>query len=117
MGFASRTLSIRESAPVKLAVANLTPFEKLREDSPTIVAPAFSGDGLRSKKNNVTGDVYPVTLFHTYSALSIDFRKNKGDFYPFLRLTFAAIERIFSSSTGFDRCSSIPASRLPRTSS
>lgn len=50
MGFASRTLSIRESAPVKLAVANLTPFEKLREDSPTIVAPAFSGDGLRSKK-------------------------------------------------------------------
>lgn len=50
MGFASRTLSIRESAPVKLAVANLIPFEKLREDSPTIVAPAFSGDGLRSKK-------------------------------------------------------------------
>lgn len=50
MGFASRTLSIRESAPVKLAVANLMPFEKLPEGSPTIVAPAFSGDSLRSKK-------------------------------------------------------------------
>lgn len=50
MGFVSRTLSIRESAPVKLAVANLMPFEKLPEGSPTIVAPAFSGDGPRSKK-------------------------------------------------------------------
>lgn len=50
MGFASRTLSIHESAQVKLAVANLIPFEKLPEGSPTIVAPAFSGDGLRSKK-------------------------------------------------------------------
>lgn len=50
MGFASRTMSIRESAPVKLAVANLMPFEKLPEGSPTIVATAFSGDGLQSKK-------------------------------------------------------------------
>lgn len=39
MGSASRTLSIRESAQVKLAVANLMPFEKLPEGSPTIVAP------------------------------------------------------------------------------
>lgn len=50
MGFASRTLSIHESAQVKLAVANLIPFEKPPEGSPTIVAPAFSGDGLQSKK-------------------------------------------------------------------
>lgn len=39
MGFASRTLSIRESAPVELAVANSMPFEKLPEGSPTIVVP------------------------------------------------------------------------------